>query len=227
MFGSPRLLKAIAMLLLIRKRRGATIPKFTYNKLHDITGMHATTIKKNIAVLKDMELVTIDERNTITFRSIISRHNKRNARLAKIDYKNIKTIARSLQAILFVNIQLRKDFAKRTIRKAHNGRNPKQVKAAQKLSRKYGWAHDYNEQGLSYKGIAKRLHCCKQTAEKIVSYAVDRKMAQKFCHYAYTYMQGVWYMYVEGYTYTTRNYGVKVTANTYTVAPVFSQRMDG
>ena len=221
MFGSQRLLKAIAMLLLVRKRKGTTISHFSYNKLHDITGMHATTIRKNIDTLKEVGLIMMDKSGALTFRSIISRHSRRNARLSKIDFSNIKTIVRSLQAILFVNIQLRKDYAKRVIRKAHNGRNPKQVKAAQKLSRRYGWAHDYNEKGLSYEGIAKRMRVCKQTAEKIVNFAVSRKMVQKFCHYTYTYMKGIWYHYLEGYTYTTRNYAVKVQANTYEPAKVF------
>lgn len=56
-------------------------------------------------------------------RGRVSKHPKRNIRLAKIAYGKVKDIERSLQAILVAVMQIRKDFAKRTILTAHNGIN--------------------------------------------------------------------------------------------------------
>lgn len=220
MFGSNKLLKAIAMSLLVRKRTNTNIVKnFTYNKLAKITGMHPDTIKKRLRTLKDYDLVSFSGKN-LMFRSLVSRHKMRNIRLAKIAYNKIKDVERSLQAILVATIQLRKDFVKRTIRTAHNGRNPKQVKAAQKLSRRYKWGHDYVERGLGYKKIAKTLGCCKATATKIVKFAVNRSLLKKETHYEYTHLPYInFHNPNREYTFTTRNYGFKVKANTYEVAP--------
>lgn len=219
MFGSNNLLKAIAMSLLVRKRTNTNIVKnFTYNKLAVITGMHPNTIKKRLQTLKDYGLVSLSGKNLV-FRSLVSRHKQRNVRLAKIAYGKIKDIERSLQAILVAIMQIRKDFAKRTILTAHNGRNPKQVKRAQKLSRRYKWGHDYVERGLGYKKIAKTLNCCKATATKIVNFAIGRSILKKETHYDYTFLPGVNYRFLEGYTFTTKNYGFIVGANTYEVAP--------
>lgn len=225
MFGNISLLKAMAVLLLVRKRHGSTIAHFTYNKLHDITGMHPDTLKKRIKTLADYNLVSI-EGETITFRSITSRHNKRNSRLSKVDYTNVKTVLRSLQAILVVNIQLHKEYIKRVIRQA-NGHDLKKVKAARRTLRRYGYTTHYEEYGLGYKKIAKELGCCKQTAESIVGFAVGRKMMKKTKNVISHYMKGVWYQYVEGYTYTTRNYAVKVLGNIYSVADAFSAALVG
>jgi len=221
MFGSNNLLKAVAMSLLVRKRTNTNIIKnFTINKLASITGMHATTIKKRLRTLKEYGLVSYCGKNLV-FRSLVSRHKLRNIRLAKIAYGKVKDIERSLQAILVAIVQIRKDFAKRTILTAHNGRNAKQVKRAQKLSRRYKWGHDYVERGLGYEKIAKTLRCCKATATKIVNFAIGRSILKKQTHYDYTFMPGVNYRPMKefGYTFTTKNYAFIVRANTYEVAP--------
>lgn len=220
MFGSNNLLKAIAMSLLVRERTNTNIVKnFTYNKLAVITGMHPNTIKKRLQTLKDYGLVSLSGKNLV-FRSIVSRHKQRNVRLAKIAYGKVKDIERSLQAILVAIIQIRKDFAKRTILTAHNGRNPKQVKRAQKLSRRYKWGYDYVERGLGYKKIAKTLNCCKATATKIVNFAIGRSILKKQTHYNYEFLPGINYnRFSKKYTFVTKNYGFIVEANTYEVAP--------
>lgn len=219
MFGSNKLLKAIAMSLLVRHRASTNIIKdFTVNKLASITGMHATTVKKRLHTLKEYELITYQGKNLV-FRSLVSRHQKRNIRLAKMACTTVKSIERSLQAILVAVIQLRKEFAKRTIRNAHHGYDAKNIKAAQKTARKYKWGNEYKEYGLGYEKIAKIMNCCKATATKIVNFAVKRSILKKQTHYESTFLPCVNYRYVEGYTFTTKNYGFVVKANTYEVAP--------
>lgn len=221
MFRSNELLKAVAMSLLVRKRiNDNTVRNFTINKLATITGMHATTIKKRLHTLKECGLVSYNGKSLI-FRSLVSRHKQRNVRLAKVAYDKIKDVERSLQAILVAVMQIRKDFVKRTILTARNGRKAKEVKRAQKLSRRYKWGHDYVERGLGYGKIAKSLNLCKATAVKIIKFAQKRGILTKQTNYDWYFMPGINFLDMKdhGYTFTTKNYACVVRANTYTVAP--------
>lgn len=222
MFGNKELLKAIAMFLLIRKRLGSNILKdYSINKLVNLLGAHARTIKKRMHVLSQYGLVTIVGK-TLMLRSVVSRHAKRNVKLGerKMEYSSLKSVEYSLQAILVVVVQSRKDFAKRTIRNAHGASHDfNVVKASRDAARKLGYGFEYKENGLSYKTIARRLGVSIKTAVKIVKFAVKCTILKKTTHYIATYMQSVCGMEVYGYTFTTRNYGYKVLANSYSVAP--------
>ena len=222
MFGNKELLKAIAMFLLIRKRLGSNILKdYSINKLVNLLGAHACTIKKRMHVLAQYGLVTIVGK-TLMLRSVVSKHAKRNVNVGerKIEYSSLKSVEYSLQAILVVVVQSRKDFAKRTIRNAHGASHDFNViKAARDAARKFGYGFEYKENGLSYKTIARRLGVSVKTAVEIVKFAVKRTILKKTTHSIATYMQSVCGMEVYGYTFTTRNYGYKVLANSYSVAP--------
>lgn len=222
MFGNKVLLKAIAMFLLIRKRLGSNILKdYSVNKLVNLLGAHARTIKKRMHVLAQYGLVTIVGK-TLMLRSVVSKHAKRNVKLGerKMEYSSLKSVEYSLQAILVVVVQSRKDFAKRTIRNAHGDSHDfNVVKAARDAARKFGYGFEYKENGLSYKTIARRLGVSIKTACEIVKFAVKRTILKKTTHSIATYMQSVCGMKVYGYTFTTRNYGYKVLANSYSVAP--------
>lgn len=222
MFGNKELLKAIAMFLLIRKRLGSNILKdYSVNKLVNLLGAHARTIKKRMYVLAQYGLVTIVGK-TLMLRSVVSKHAKRNVKLGgrKMEYSSLKSVEYSLQAILVVVVQSRKDFAKRTIRNAHGDSHDfNVVKAARDAARKFGYGFEYKENGLSYKTIARRLGVSIKTACEIVKFAVKRTILKKTTHSIATYMQSVCGMEVYGYTFTTRNYGYKVLANSYSVAP--------
>ena len=222
MFGNKELLKAIAMFLLIRKRLGSNILKdYSINKLVNLLGAHASTIKKRMHVLAQYGLVTIVGK-TLMLRSVVSKHAKRNVKLGerKMEYSSLKSVEYSLQAILVVVVQSRKDFAKRTIRNAHGASYDFNViKAARDAARKFGYGFEYKENGLSYKTIARRLGVSVKTAVEIVKFAVKRTILKKTTHSIATYMQSVCGMEVYGYTFTTRNYGYKVLANSYSVAP--------
>ncbi len=225
MFGNKELLKAIALLLLIRKRLGSNIVKnFSVNKLVGITGVHAHTIRKRMRVLSEYGLAVM-EGQTLVLRSIVSKHTRRNVKLGerKMDYSSLKGIEYSLQAILVVTIQNRKEFAKQTIRNAHGGsRDYKTVKAARSAARKFGYGDEYVEKGLSYRTIARRLGVCIKTAVEVVKFGVKRAFFTKATRFLSTYMPSVCGRDIFGYTFTTRNYAYVVLANTYTVAPCLS-----
>lgn len=216
------LLKAVAMMLYIRSKIGTSqISNYTINKVAQITSMHSNTVKKRLHTLFDYHLAEI-KGNTLYLRSIASKHTKRNIRIAKIQYNaQVKETQRSLQAILIAVLQLRKEFAKRTILIAHNGHTTNEVRRARKISRRYRWKESYTENGLGYKRITKFLGCCWATVAKILNYAEKRNILKRHRHYEYTKLPYVNYMDLYGiYTYTTRHYGVNVRANTYEVAKV-------
>ena len=222
MFNNKELLKAIAMCLLIRKKLGSNVLKnYSINKLVNLLGAHARTIKKRIRVLSRYGLLTI-EGKALVLRSIVSKHAKRNVKLGerKVEYSSLKSVEYSLQAILVVVIQSRKDFAQRTIRNAHGtSHDYKVVKAARDAARKFGFGFEYVEKGLSYKTIAKKLGVSIKTAVEIVKFAVKRTILKKTKHFISDYLPKVNFMEVSGYNFTTRNYGYKVMANTYSVSP--------
>ena len=222
MFNNKELLKAIAMCLLIRKKLGSNVLKnYSINKLVNLLGAHARTIKKRIRVLSQYGLLTIEGKDLV-LRSIVSKHAKRNIKLGerKVEYSSLKSVEYSLQAILVVVIQSRKDFAQRTIRNAHGASHDyKVVKAARDAARKFGFGFEYVEKGLSYKTIAKKLGVSIKTAVEIVKFAVKRTILKKTKHFISDYLPKVNFMEVSGYNFTTRNYGYKVMANTYSVSP--------
>lgn len=222
MFGNKELLKAVAFAMFVRYRTGkSSMGRFSINMIAKAVGVHAQTVGKRMESLRAAGLVSV-EGGCVTFRSLVSRHNDRNVRLTKISYKSLKTVERSLQAILVTVLQKRKDFAKRTIRTAHDGHSSKEVKAAMKTSRKYGWGEKFVERGISYARLAGKIGVCVKTAVEIVKFAVERGILEKERHFERFFMPGVNGMEVDGFTFTTRNWGFKVSANTYAVAKVLS-----
>lgn len=218
------LLKAVAMLLYIRRKTGTSqIRRFTYNRVASITGMHSTTVRKRIDTLYGYGLAEVKD-GTLYLKSIASKHSRRNIRITKIQYNaKVKDTQRSLQAILIAVLQMRKDFARHTIRTAHNGQSMGEVRRARKISRRYRWGKDYRECGLGYKRIARFVGCCWATVAKIINHGEKRGIIKRHRHYEYTLLPGVNYIDLSGqYTYTTRNYGVRVQANTYEVARVMA-----
>lgn len=222
MFGSKKLLKAIAMLLLIRKRTNCKnrFSKFKYNHLVEITGMHPNTIKERMHTLVEYG-IAIFNGETLVLRSITSKHVNRNIKLGKFNYGNVKSVEISLRSLLIVIIQNRKNFCKRAIRNAHNGRNAKRIKSARKVSRKYGFGNEYVEKGLSYKTIARKLGVCVKTAVETVKFGVKMRFFKKEKHCISYFMPFVNYRDVYGYTFTTKNYGYIIQPNTYEVSSVW------
>ena len=216
-FGDKELLKALAMAYLIKHRtKSSNIRHYSINLIRTITGIHATTIKKRLQTLNEYGLILIEKDNLI-IRSTVSKHSKRNMNIGRMDFTSVKTVERSLQALQVVFLQQRKDFCKHTIHNAHSGFNPKKIKAARKACRKYGFGNKYVERGLSYATIARKLGLSVTTAFNVVKQGVKRKYFKKFTHFVRTFLKGVYGMYIEGYTFTTKNYGFQVQANTYKV----------
>lgn len=101
-FGNNELLKALAMAYLIKHRtKSSNIRHYSINLIHSITGIHAVTIKKRLQTLNEYGLILIEKDNLI-IRSTVSKHAKRNMDIGRMDFTNVKTVERSLQALQVV-----------------------------------------------------------------------------------------------------------------------------
>ena len=81
--------------------------------------------------------------------------------------------------------------------------------------------------GISLRKTGQKLGFCKRTAESIVNFAVKRGWCRKFNNVDWTFMPGVNGMYVEGYTFTTKDYGFVIKANSYSLNRNISMALIG
>lgn len=226
MYRRADVLKAFALALFIKNTiKSSTINDFSYNKLHIITGLHITTLKKRIETLKKLNLISYEGRNKqhLCIKSIISNRERRNYNIQDINFNSVKDIEDSLYIYLFVEIQRRKDFVKHTIEAAHNGHDLKTIKRAKRLCRRYGYDEKYHEFGLSYKTIAKKLGICIQKAFRIVKLAVEWGFVKKYKRIEQIYCRGIkkFSKYLEGdATFFTKDNAYIVLANAYSLQQV-------
>lgn len=218
-YGDKRWQKALALLMFLKSKAGTTqrIANFSYNKIRKISGLSSTTIKKHFEILKQNGLIAFEgkAKDILVLKGISSRKAHRNIEAKKIVGKTFKDTYHALRAVLFLNLQARKMFVKRMLRIAHNPRKGENFKKAKKFCKHYANSNKFNELGISYKTIGKKVGFCARTAENIVKFALNKRWCRKETHYQATYLPGVNFKWVEGYKFTTYNYGWNIMANTY------------
>lgn len=222
--------KAFALAIFIKhKFVSSTVTNFTIDKLHKCTGLHATTIKKRLKVLLNLGFVEFSNggnRKHLTIKSMSSHNKSRNVDLSCIVFDSIKDIEKSLLALVIVEIQKRKDYAKQIINSAKNPKTLKECKSAKRKCRLFGYGREYIENGISYKRIAKELGVCVQKALKIVRYAVEKLFLEVFHRQRQVFLPGA--KFVEdvlpknSFTFCTRNNKYTIFANEYKVGSRFS-----
>lgn len=216
--------KALSLAIFVKERfASSTITNVTIDKLHKLTGLHANTIKKRIKTLKEMGLVKFVGKNNehLLFESISSSSEHRNVYAEFVVFDNIKDIEKALEALLIVEIQRRKDFAKHTIQSAQNPSTLEEHKSAKKICKRYGWGKEYQEFGLSYKGIAKNLGVCVQKAFAIVKFAIEKgfliKTKRQIQKFVYGIGHSLKYIDNNEYTFCTNNNAYTILANVYSL----------
>lgn len=222
--GAPRKQKAVAIALCLKhvSGRDSIIRNVNPNKIHTLIGISPNTFTTYLPLMLDMGLVSFDGANNehLVIRCLHSSHKSRNIDIHRINFKSFKEAYYGLRAFLFLLIQKRKDFIRRTLQLANNPypgddckRARQKVKSLVKRGLLKTWT--YVEKGLSYKCIAKETGNCIKTAQKIAEYAVKKRWCTKKTHFNPFFMKGVNHMEIDGYTFTTLNYAYAVTANTY------------
>lgn len=218
MYRNKPVLKAVALAIYVKEHTCSSLIKdWSVNKIHSLTKMSATTIKKRLATLKELGLVK-EEGKHLVFLNMKSHCKRNNQDISHFKYTKVSDIEHCLQAILVVLIQQQKNYANLQLQHATNGKTSKEVKQGQRERKLYGWQHSYIEHGLSYKGIAKKLGVCVKTAFEIVKYCQRMGFLKKVTHIFKFFAKGCQNL-VEipvGYTFMTKKgYLYKVFANTY------------
>lgn len=222
--GDKAAQKAVSLLMLLKSRIGRTssIKGASVNRIAAISGTSPSTVRKYIPIWEDMQLVEWQgsRGDVLTIKRIASKTHHRNVEVDRLNYKTFKMLYKTLRSLLFLILNSHKRFIERLLRTATDPQNGEDFKKARKLSEFYArrdadGVFRYKEYGLSYKTIANRLGYCTRTAEEIVKFAVKLKWCRKTTHFLSHFLPNVRGMFVEGYTFTTRDHGYKVLANTY------------
>lgn len=219
-------IKSLALLCYLKNKfPSSAIPDYTLGKIHRLTGLHSVTCKKRINTLKSLGFAKIattkSGKTLLILNNISSKHQQRNIDLNCVVFDTVKSVEQSLYALYIVEVQNRKEYVKQTIYEAHNSYSLKKLKEAKKRCRSY--RDEFVDNGLSYKGIAKRLKISLQKALSIVSFATKfefivkiKRQIQQYCRDAvrrFEYAKND----VMKFTFCTRNNLYVVLANQYKV----------
>ena len=223
-YNDKNIVKALALAVFVKHRiKSSTITNFTIDKLHKLTGLHATTIKKRLKTLKELGLISRTGNNEehLVFNSISSHNKFRNVDISKAIFDTIKDIEKSLLTFIVVEIQKRKNFVKQILNLVQKARNYKEGKAARRKCRVFGLQGEYKEYGISYKRIAKEMCVSVAKAVSIIRYAVENQFLNKTHNQKQVFCLGVAsmakYELNIGGTFYTKDNIYKIYANTYTL----------
>lgn len=232
MYRNSALRKAIAFSLFIKARtRNSIVKNCTINKLHDITGVSANAIKDRLSVLEEIgliERVGVNNKHLV-FKSLHSNTSHRNVVIPNSKFKpnkkssknayaqEIKFIENVLTAILLVEIQRRKNYAKQIIQQRQQPRSKKEYTEAVKVCNHLGYGRNFFDNGISYKYIAKHIGMSIFKSIQIAELAQNLHLIKKIKNCVRKI--SICYKYVEdmitNYTYSYRNYIFKKYANKY------------
>lgn len=191
--GDAELRKALAFTIFIKDHKPASVLKgWSYSMLAQISGCSRPTCKKRLIALRKLGLVSERVHNgvrylyfhTLRAGKIQSKlgpwfsPQRMDVHIGKIDRSSVKTIEYGLCSLLVVEIQLRKNYAQQVISRKENSKKVREIKRAKRICRDRGWA-EYNEEGLSYNGLAGKLGCSRSKAIKIVKAGENQKMFSK------------------------------------------------
>lgn len=237
--GDKGAVKALALLYFVKNRiKSSVITRFSYNKLHLLTGLHITTLRKYIKKLREMGLVVScgNHNCNLLFKGDYSKDKRKNVNLDVLIYDSVKDVAKSLYAMFVVEIQRRKDFVKQVILISTNPDKYTplcDIKAALKYRNRFGYGNVYHETGISYNNLAERLGVFTQKAVSIIKFAVSHHFVHKQTRKLWEQCDDAFIRAKLGIDYVCAKvvdkidnfgknikmvFGLRVKANTYTIA---------
>lgn len=230
--GSPQKQKAVAFALLLKDKTNdsSVIRNFTIYKIHKLTkdkkgkgGMAYKTIRKYLSVLFKMGYAEV-RGGDLFLRKMASSSKHRNINIAAMKIDKTKNVYNQIREVIFLAIQANKDFIHSLLRLRKAPPKETDYKAVRRLCKKCcnNPNADYEEYGLSYNHISKRIGCCARTAFTLVKDAVRRKWCVKENHCTIDYLPGVNFADLPNYTFTSYNYGFVLRPNTYVLSHVWA-----
>lgn len=232
MYCDSELRKAIAFSLFIKTRvKSSAVQGWSINKLHKITGVSACAVRKRIDTLKALSLVEFTGKNNrcLVFKSLKSHTSHRNVLIPNIEFisnedskknayaQNIKFIEDTLSAMLIIEIQNHKNYAKQMIQQSKRPKGLKAYKEAKNACNRFGYGEEFCDNGISYIYIAQKLGVSLQKAFNTVKFAVQNGILQKCRNIKKFFYSNINYIedMVGNYTYLKNNIVYKVYANNY------------
>lgn len=223
-YNDKNIVKALALAVFVKHRvKSSTITNFTIDKLHKLTNLHSTTIKKRLKTLNELGLISRSGNNNehLVFNSISSHNKFRNIDISKAIFDTIKDVEKSLLTFIVVEIQKRKNFVKQILNTASNSKSYKELKSARRKCRVFGLRGEYKEYGISYKKIAKEMCVSVAKAVNIIKFAVENQFLNKEHNQTQVFCLGIGiaskYGVNVGGTFCTNNNIYKIYANTYSL----------
>ena len=189
--GNPDYRKAVALAIFIKDRKGASVWKdWSYRKVASLCQISPTTCKKRIAILIKLGMAhafSYKGHNYLRFEPLrqgkITYKNKNgegeyqprtaDVSLRQICHNSIKEIERGLMALFIVEDTRRKDYVKQLITLSQEPKpftKENRVKRARTSCRERGYDKPFEDGGLSYRTIGRRLHCAHNTTKEIIAY---------------------------------------------------------
>lgn len=235
LYRNPELRKAIAFSLYIKSRVvSSSVPHWSINKLHEISGISSTTVKKRLRILKQYGAISFTGKNhhCLVFSSLQSHTAHRNITISDIDFvldkkshknqkaQNVKFIDDILTTLLIVEIQNRKNYARQMIQQSKQPKDLTELKEAKKACNRFGYSAEFVDNGISYKRMAEKIGCCLQKAFNIINCATKNKILNKIKNVQKFYFHGAKFINEELkriYTYIKGNIAYRVGANRYQI----------
>lgn len=188
-------------------------------------------MRKRIDTLKALSLVEFTGKNNrcLVFKSLKSHTSHRNVLVPNIVFvsnedskknayaQNIKFIEDTLSAMLIIEIQNHKNYAKQMIQQSKRPKGLKAYKEAKNACNRFGYGEEFCDNGISYIYIAQKLGVSLQKAFNTVKFAVQNGILQKCRNIKKFFYSNINYIedMVGNYTYLKNNIVYKVYANNY------------
>lgn len=225
--------RALSLTIMLKNRlTNSRLEKYSVNKLVGILGVSYKTINKYLPIMLDFDFIHFEGtvgNKVLVVNKLASKHTGRNVDISAFNSDSFNNTCRSLQSFIMMKIQAGKDYVKQLLQIYQNPPKGCDYKALKRKVRKLvmngvlnSLHQEYKEYGLSFGKIAREVGCCVRTAQRIVGYAMGKGWVTKQHNYEWFYSKDVDYRYVEGYTFTTKDYLYVIHANIYTLSPSIS-----
>ena len=238
---------ALALSLLMKSLvPSSTVKAWNPYQLYKLTcidgkgGVDPKTVEKYLDILREENLIIEQNgkngKKSLTFKSLKSGVEKNNIEMTYFGYKTLKEAKYYLYSLLFMEEIHHKMYVKEMLYLSHNGFDINKTKQAKRMCRKHGWNRHkddkFEDWGISFKTIAKKLGVSEQTAQYVVNFAVKNKLVNKFNQGRKVYSPGSYvadkYLLPQekNYTYVTKD-DVEhyISANIYRIVPNWGIRM--
>jgi DNA-binding Lrp family transcriptional regulator len=223
--------KSLALLLFVRMyqdEHNREAKDYTVNKLHEISNIHAETIKKRIRFLEDMGMIGYSERKQIVFLKARAHNPIHNTTITIPHNATIKYIEK---IILAVRLQMKirqKEYLRNVLSIARDGFTSdgkparlETIKRAKKWLREHcniDWhKRGFVDYGWSYKAIAKHLGVSIKQVCEILKFAIRENFIVKHTHSMYKRITSKFEIDYIQHTFLLNNYSYKVYSNTYSL----------